>query len=210
VTEARRSVIYRSAAVYGLAMRALYGRHYRARYTAVAELVPAGASVLELCCGPGVLYRRFLAAKVERYTGLDYSPRFVSLLRRRGVDARLFDVRADGALPVADVVLIQASLYHFLPDSARLIERMRSAARERVIVVEPIRNLTTDHPRLRRLLGRFTDAGTGAQPSRFDEAALDALFASFPGAVERSLLLPGGREKAFVLRGAHPGEGAAA
>jgi len=186
-------------------MGALYGRHHRARYAAVADLVPPGADVLELCCGPGTLYRRFLAGKVGRYTGLDYSPRFVSLLRRRGVDARLVDLHDDGPLPAADVVLMQASLYHFLPDCARLIERMRAAARERVIVVEPIRNLTTDHPRLRSLLGRFTDAGTGAQPHRFDEPALDALFASFPGAVERSLLIPGGREKAFVVRPARIG-----
>jgi hypothetical protein len=201
LSEARRSVIYRSSALYGLVMRALYGRHYRARYAAVAELVPAGASVLELCCGPAVLYRHFLAAKVGRYTGLDYSPRFVSLLRRRGVDARLFDVRTDSPLPTADIVIMQASLYHFLADAARLIERMRSAAGEYVIVVEPVRNLTTDHPRLRTLLGRFTDAGTGAQAQRFDEPALDALFSSsFSGAVERSLLLPGGREKAFVVR----------
>jgi SAM-dependent methyltransferase len=181
-------------------MRALYGRHYTARYAAVAELVPTGASVVELCCGPGVLYRRFLDGKVGSYTGLDYSPRFVSLLRRRGIDARLFEVGGEVPVPTADVVIMQASLYHFLADSARVIEQMRSAAREQVIVVEPIRNLTTDHPRLRRLLGRFTDAGTGAQPQRFDEPALDALFASFPGAVERSLLLPGGREKAYVVR----------
>ena len=34
-------------------MLALYGRHYGARYRAVADLIPDGSSVLDLCCGPG-------------------------------------------------------------------------------------------------------------------------------------------------------------
>ncbi len=50
------SLIYRSATGYELVMRALYGRHYADRMQAVAEQVPPGASVLELCCGPGTLY----------------------------------------------------------------------------------------------------------------------------------------------------------
>ena len=112
-------------------MAVLYGRYYRARSRSVAELVPRGASVLELCCGPGTLYLGHLRAKGVRYRGLDLNPAFVAALRRRGADAEVRDVGAAEPLPPADVVLIQASLYHFLPDARAVVDRMRAAARDR-------------------------------------------------------------------------------
>jgi SAM-dependent methyltransferase len=196
----RRSLLYRSPALYDLAMRVLYGRHHAARLAAVADVVPQGASVLELCCGSGLLYRRHLKDRAARYTGLDYSPAFVAYVRRHGGDARRWDVRSALPLPAADVVVMQASLYQFLPDPRPVLDRMLAAARQRVIVAEPVRNLTSQHPRLRRLIGAATDAGTGTQEDRFDEAKLDALFVPYRDLVEEAFLIPGGREKAFVLR----------
>ncbi|MGH2886599.1 MAG: class I SAM-dependent methyltransferase, partial [Solirubrobacteraceae bacterium] len=138
------SLVYRSAAGYELLMRALYGRHYAARMRAVAAEVPDGTSVLECCCGPGTLYLRHLRGRTSAYVGIDVNERFVARLRRRGVDARRVDLAAaDVDLPPADVVILQASLYHFLPDAERIVERMLAAARERVIVSEPVRNLAS-------------------------------------------------------------------
>jgi SAM-dependent methyltransferase len=139
------SLIYRSAGGYELLMRALYGRHYAARMRSVAGEVPSGASVVELCCGPGTLYLRYLKGRVGRYVGLDVNERFVGRLRRRGVDARVVDLAAGSGetLPGADVVILQASLYHFLPAADPLVDRMLAAARDRVIVSEPIRNLAS-------------------------------------------------------------------
>ena len=82
------SLVYRSALGYELLMRALYGRHYAARMRAVAEQVPPGASVLELCCGPGTLYLRHLRSRAGGYIGVDVNPGFVARLKARGVDAR--------------------------------------------------------------------------------------------------------------------------
>src|SRR5437879_4311166 len=97
-------------------MRALYRRHYAARLRAVAEQVPDDASVLELCCGPGTLYLRQLRGRTSGYVGIDVNPGFVDRLRGRGVDARRLDLAAgEDPLPSADAVVLQASLYHFLP-----------------------------------------------------------------------------------------------
>jgi len=138
------SLVYRSAAGYELLMRLLYGRHYGARMRAVADQVPDGASVLELCCGPGTLYLRHLRGRTRGYVGVDVNPRFVTRLRRRGVDARRLDLAHDtatDALPSADVVILQASLYHFLPkappsgaahsfqDAERIVERSEGPLR---------------------------------------------------------------------------------
>jgi SAM-dependent methyltransferase len=208
------SLIYRSALGYELVMRGLYGRHYRDRLRAVADEVPEGSSVVELCCGPGTLYTRFLRGRVRSYTGLDVNERFVARLRQQGVDARVVDLgssdeppsrgdeplaRAEEALPRADVLLMQASLYHFLPHAEQILDRMLAAADQRVVVSEPIRNLSSsDNPVIGMLGRRSADPGVGGAEQRFTEETLDALMARYD--VQLGRLIPGGREKLYVLR----------
>lgn len=198
------SVIYRSARAYELLMRILYGRHYAARMSAVAAQVPEGASVVELCCGPGTLYARHLRARAGAYIGLDVNEGFVRRLNRAGVDARRLDVSEAGQpIPLADVAIIQASLYHFLPDADALIARMLAAARERVIVAEPVRNLATSSLPLIGAVGRrAADPGVGGHDQRFTEATLDGLMDRYRDRLVIEFLIPGGREKVYVLRGA--------
>jgi SAM-dependent methyltransferase len=193
------SLIYRSASVYELVMRALYGRHHRERLRAVAEQVPAGATVLELCCGPGSLYLRHLRARVSSYVGLDANPKFVAGLQARGVDARLIDL-IDGVqlLPRADVAIMQASLYHFLPDPDTIVRRMLDVAERCVIISEPIRNLSSSTLPLIGTIGRCaTDPGVGGHTDRFTEKTLDQLMAAYD--VQAAFLAPGGRDKVYVL-----------
>ena len=78
------SLVYRSATGYELLMRVLYGRHYAARQRTIASLIPEDSTVLELCCGPGTLYRRHLAQKRVRYLGLDINDGFLRRVRRTG------------------------------------------------------------------------------------------------------------------------------
>lgn len=195
------SLIYRSAGAYKLVMRALYGRHYAARMRTVAERVPVGSAVLELCCGPGTLYRRYLHGRVGSYIGIDVNDGFVKRLRRRGVDARVQNLASDTPLPEADVVILQASLYHFLPEPRPLIDRMLSAARDFVIISEPVRNLSSSTAPLVGRLGRHAaDPGVGGHEQRFTEETLDRLMQAYRERIRESLLIPGGREKVYVLR----------
>ncbi|MGI8429427.1 MAG: class I SAM-dependent methyltransferase [Solirubrobacteraceae bacterium] len=216
------SLVYRSAAGYELLMRLLYARHYAARMRVVAEQVPVGASVLELCCGPGTMYRRHLRGRTSAYVGLDVNDRFVAKLRRQGIDARKCDLsrvrpalgrppgadsapppRADedgGRLPEADVAIMQASLYHFLPDARRIVALMLAAASDRVIISEPVRNLTTSGlPGVARLCSRAADPGIGGHAERFTEPTLDQLMAPHRQQILSSFTIPGGREKVYVL-----------
>jgi len=195
------SVIYRSATGYELLMRALYGRHYEDRMQAVADQVPDGATVVELCCGPGTLYTRHLRDRASGYIGLDVNQTFVSKLRGQGVDARVMDLADPGVpLPGADVAIIQASLYHFLPDAGSLVDRMLAAAEERVVVAEPIRNLSSSRlPGIGLLGRRAADPGVGGHEQRFTEASLDRLMQGYAERVRSAFLIPGGREKVYVL-----------
>ena len=137
-----RSLVYRNPLLYESLMIALYGRHYPARFRVIAELIPAGSRVLELCCGPGILFRRYLKAKGVDYTGLDINARFIAELRRRAGRGLVWDLHSNQPLPPADVVVMQASLYQFLPDPEPVVRRMLAAAEAQVIIAEPIRNLS--------------------------------------------------------------------
>ena len=184
-------------------MRALYGRHYAARMSAVAEQVRVGSSVLELCCGPGTLYLRYLRARTSGYIGLDVNRGFVARLRRAGVDARSLDLAdVKVSLPTAEVVIMQASLYHFLPNAAQIVDRMLDAAAQRVIISEPVRNLaSSDHRWVGALGRRAADPGVGGHAARFTEATLDELMSRWSGRVLASFHVPGGRERVYVLAG---------
>ena len=194
------SIIYRSAPLYELAMLLLYGRHYPSRYRAIADLIPADRSLVDLCCGPALLFNRYLRAKNVRYTGLDINEGFIRKLIRNGGSGQVWDLRKDDPLPRADYVMMQASLYHFLPDASSVVERMLDAATRQVIIAEPIRNLTdSKSPVFARLGQFFTNPGVGEQPHRFTEASLDELFSVYASQVERSFLIAGGREKVYVI-----------
>jgi SAM-dependent methyltransferase len=196
-----QSVIYRSARGYELLMRALYMRHYAARTRVVAEAVPPGASVLELCCGPGKLYLTALRGRTSGYIGLDVNEGFVAGLRRRGIDARRRDLSVAGVpLPSADVVIMQASLYHFLPHAQEIVDRMLAAARDRVIIAEPVRNLASSKLPIVGALGRrAANPGVGDHADRFTEATLQQLMDGYGERIVRTFAIPGGRERVYVL-----------
>jgi SAM-dependent methyltransferase len=196
---ASTSLVYRSASGYELVMRLLYGRHYAARYEAIAARIPVGSSVLDVCCGPAVLYHRYLKAKSVRYTGVDINERFV---RRLGGNGLRRDLLADDSpLPVHDYVVMQASLYHFLPEPGRVVDMLLAAARSLVIVTEPVRNLADSDVKMVAMLGRrLTDPGTGEQAGRFTEASLDAFMSRYSAHLAEATLVAGGREKLIALR----------
>ena len=140
------------------------------------------------------------------YVALDVNDRFVDRLRRRGIDARVFDLtRADLPLPRAEVVVMQASLYHFLPDAGEILDRMLAAATDRVIVSEPVRNLaSSDHPLIRALGRRTTDPGVGGGERRFTRSSLQALMDRYRELLLKQAPIPGGREWVYVLRARDP------
>jgi SAM-dependent methyltransferase len=194
------SPIYKSAALYELAIFALYGRHYASRYRQLADLIPAGSSVVDLCCGPARIYRRYLKKKSVDYTGLDVSPKFVARVNAMGARGMIRDLRAAGTLPRADYVMMQASLYQFLPAATDVVDRMLEAANLQVIISETIRNVASSNSRLIALLAQLlTDPGAGKQVHRFTESTLDEFFEKYSQRVVRTLRIGGGREKVYVL-----------
>lgn len=201
------SLIYRNSSLYELAMVLLYGRHYGERYRAVADLIPEGSSVVDLCCGPAILYHRYLRSKSVEYTGLDINSGFIAGLVRGGGTGRVFDLRSEEPLPSADYLIMQASLYHFLPEASGVLERMLAAANHRVIIAEPIRNLATSNSRMLSLIGRiFTNPGAGEHNLRFTEATLAQFFSKYASQIAAQFTIAGGREQIYVLNAGAPSD----
>jgi len=196
------SVIYRSAVIYETTMRVLYGRGYNDRHRTLAGMIPALSSVLDVCCGPATLFSRHLRAKGVRYTGLDINRGFVARVSANGGEGILWNVEEDRPLPRAQYVILQASLYHFLPNPAGVIDRMLEAASEQVLIAEPVRNLADSRiPLVAFLACKLTNPGTQDQPNRFTEASFDAFMDPYRqrGCVLKCGLIAGGREKLYVL-----------
>jgi SAM-dependent methyltransferase len=183
-------------------MRALYGRGYNERFRPVAELIAEGSSVLDVCCGPGTLFHRYLKTKRVRYTGLDINRHFVERLSAAGATGLIWNLEEARPLPRAEYVVMQASLYHFLPEVANVVDRLIAAAERQVLIAEPIRNLTDSEIYLLAFFARkLTNPGTRDQPNRFNEARLDALMQLYRarGYEVQSRLIAGGREKLYIV-----------
>jgi len=194
------SPIYWSGIGYDLAMRLLYRGQYASQYGDVAQRIPAGASVVDVCCGTARLYRDHLRGRVGSYLGLDVNPHLVMAARRDGARVRRFDVRVD-PIPPADYVVICSSLYHFSATADALLARMRAAARKAVIVGEPVRNLS-QLPVVGRFAAALTNPGVGELAGRYDLESFRR-FAHANDAVE-VWCPPGARNAIAVFRATDP------
>jgi SAM-dependent methyltransferase len=196
------SIIYRSSWLYKGVMFLLYRGGYQERSKALATLIPEGASVVDLCCGPASLYFDYLQFKRVAYTGLDINTRFVESASSRGARVMVWDVSADTPLPKADYLVMQASLYHFLPDPRPVVDRMLEAAEKKVLLAEPVRNLAdSSNPALAWVARKLTNPGTGDQPRRFDRKLFDEFLAPYraAGRLVDSYPIAAGREQLCVL-----------
>jgi SAM-dependent methyltransferase len=202
-----QSFFYKSAWLYEALMIGLYHGAYVERYKSLAALVPEGSSVVDVCCGPARLYFSHLRFKRVSYIGLDINPGFVARLASAGfenVTGKVWDLTATEPLPRADYVIMQASLYHFLPDPRPIVDRMLAAAEVNVILAEPVRNVAdSKNPLLAWLARKLTNPGTGDQPHRFNQDRFEKFVDYYRGEnrVIHSCPIAGGREWLCVLRG---------
>ena len=196
------SLIYAHPAIYQLLMRLIYAGGYAARYQALSQLIPDGADVFEACAGDAHLYRHYLQPRGIRYRAGEFNATFVAHARARGIDMQRFDLRAD-EVPRADVVLLHASLYQFMPEHRQVVDRLLAAARQQLIISEPVRNLSSSRWGLIRWIARRSaDPGSGHMAQRFDEQSLDEFVQGhYADRVRQRLLIPGGRELIYCLEG---------
>jgi hypothetical protein len=168
------SLVYSNVHVYRLVMNVLYGGQYRRRFQDILDLLgPDVRSVCDLCFGDTIIADSCRARGIE-WTGVDLNRTFCDTARRRGhrvVHGSVFT--AD--LPEADVFVMAGSLYHFHDRLPELFDRIW-ARTGRLVLSEPVQNLSSRSGLLGWWARRSANAGDGHQAFRFTEATLvDAL-----------------------------------
>jgi trans-aconitate methyltransferase len=162
-------LIYSHPLIYQLFMRLIYGKEYDARLKTIADLIEPGWSVLDICCGDCRL-KKFMEPNCE-YLGLDVNPRFVEWAKKSGTNAKSADVRTS-SWPTVDCVVLIASLYHFIPKHSEIILKALATAKKRVILSEPVNNLSQKSRMLSWLSSHLADPGTTWSNERFDNKKL--------------------------------------
>jgi hypothetical protein len=160
-------------------MRLLYGQHYASRYEDIARLIPAESRVLDVCMGDARLYTDYLKSKNVDYLGLDINQAFVRHAQKKGVPARRFDLNQD-ALPPCDYIIMQGSLYQFIPNEHEILEKLLASARHTLIISEPVKNLSNSPiPMVSWLARKATTTQQGRAEHRFQLRNLHSLFAKY-------------------------------
>ncbi len=194
------SPIYWHPLLYHLLMRLLYGKGFLDRYAALAQRIPDGASVLELCAGDCLLYRKFLFRKRITYLATDINSVFIAAAQRRGISMARLDAARD-PLPVTDIIVMQASLYQFIPHHKEIVDKMLASGRTSVILAEPVKNLSdSKNPIIAWLARHNANPGSGTKPARFNLNTLAAFIAAhYQGKLLETRMIAGGREMLVVL-----------
>jgi hypothetical protein len=147
----RFGFLYQHPWIYDFALYGLYHGDPQARFKQVANEIPEGASVVDLCTGTSFLFKQ-LQDRCPNYQAFDINPRLVKHLQKQGINAQCFDVRTD-TIPQADVVTMCSSLYHFHPNCRDIIQQMQNSAHQKVIVLEPVHNAKNSRFASMRWLG---------------------------------------------------------
>jgi trans-aconitate methyltransferase len=180
-------------------MKFLYRKSYEDRYRAIAEEIQENTSVLDVCCGDCALYTLFLKDRVS-YTGVDITESFIESAKKQAIDIIPLDVREE-KLPQADYVIMQASLYQFMPEHQQIIDNLLESALKKVIISEPIVNLSTsDNKLISFIASRSANPGTGHKADRFVEETFRDFFTNtYSSHIEKFKFIPGKRELMVIL-----------
>ena len=184
-------ILYWHPLLYRLIVRWMYGTQFRERYQRVAEQV-RGESVLDICCGDAYLARFLFDFD---YTGIDQNNHFIESAQHwwannnamdqekhnpSGINKKktfkVADVKHD-PFPEADTVIIMASLYQFIPHHELIITKALNAARQRLIISEPIQNFaSSSNPFISWIASHAANPGDHPPDKRFNRQSLIELY----------------------------------
>jgi hypothetical protein len=127
---------------------------------------------VELCFGD-IYIAKWCKSNNLEYFGFDINPHFVDLAKRRGYSVKLTNLRNLDSLsfPMADVVIMMGSLYHFHDVLDRLVNKVMESS-PRFIISEPIKNLSSRDGLFGSIARNSANAGLGDEVFRFNEKTL--------------------------------------
>ena len=172
-----KSPAYWNALFYDLSVKLLWRKKKSQevlRWEKACQWIPKGSSVLEIAAGTGRFYLEMLSHHVKSYLALDINPAFVSNMRSKGIHALQTDLRKD-PIPDADIVVMISALYHFKNIAPEFLKKLLTAARKRVVIVEPISRPLDKRSLYDNLRARLVDIGEGPIFQRYSKEELFGL-----------------------------------
>ena len=166
------SLIYRNIWLYRAMMNVLYSSGYKKRFEKVIRVIEdwKPKSLLELCFGD-VIIAGYCKLNNIKWTGIDCNQTFVKHAISKNLDAKEANLLTLPEFPKADVCVIMGSLYHFQSDIHSLLSKMLKAT-DRIVISEPVKNLSDRKNIVGRIARRSANAGSGNEYFRYDESRL--------------------------------------
>lgn len=158
-----QGIIYRNICFYRIAMNLLYGFAYKKRFRQIEGYI-RGTKVVELCFGD-LYIANFCRGKNYFWQGYDINKGFVKRAEKKKFSAVCCDLKTQNKLPENDTCIIIGSLYHFNKDSEYFYNLIFEPSK-RVIISEPIKNLSSKKGVLGYLASIHSDAGSGSESFR--------------------------------------------
>lgn len=157
--------------IYRITMNILYGLKYKKRFKDIWVLITdSEKNVLELCFGDVIIAKECRKRKIS-WTGYDINEYFVKRAEKRGFNAICADITKLGSLPQSDVCIICGSLYHFKNEVESIFGMMLNSS-PKIIVSEPVINVTSHKGITGKISGILTNAGKGHENFRFTETSI--------------------------------------
>ncbi len=149
-------------------MNILYCGKYRIRINDVINTLTSNdKSVLDLCFGD-ILLATYCKKHTIIWTGYDINDQFVRYAFRHGFNAKQINLLKQEHFEKADVCLMSGSLYHFHHDLETILKKMLDAS-PKLIISEPIQNISSSSGIIGYLAQYMTNAGKGKETFRFNE-----------------------------------------
>ncbi len=167
----KASIVYRNIYFYRFVMNILYSMKYKNRFMEIIALLKEDEiSILELCFGDTIIAQECKKRNIS-WIGFDINEYFVKNTKTQGFNAILADIISLPSFPKADVCIICGSLYHFVNDMDSLLCKMLNSS-SKIIISEPIENLSTKKGFIGKISHILTNAGKGEENFRFDKTSI--------------------------------------
>lgn len=152
-------------------MQLLYKGYYYLRFRKITKHIK-GKKVVELCFADTVV-AKYCRRNDIVWTGYDINKSFVDRAKRLRYNAVCEDVE-QAPLPSADAVIICGSLYHFYGKEEMILAKMLAAA-PRIIVSEPVFNLSQRNDNIGRIARRSASINNKEHSFRYTEKTILSL-----------------------------------
>jgi hypothetical protein len=143
---------------------------YKRRFQNIIDMIKdSDKRVVELCFGDTYI-AKYCKENNKNWTGIDINKSFVDKAKTNGYNAIYSDIMQSD-IPKSDLCIMAGSLYHFIDSLEEVLNRMLQSA-NRVIISEPIKNLSNMSGILGAIAKRSANAGNGDEEKKFDEDSI--------------------------------------